>query len=869
MNLDDLHSDFQDHIERETRENIERGLSSDAARAAAMRKFGNVARVTEDTYAVWRCLWLERLLQDLRYALRGLRKSPGFTAAAIATLALGIGMNTVVFSVIDAVLLRPLPYPDAERLVWLANYSEQFKLEAVAGPDFFDWKERARSFDKMASYTFSGMTVGAGAESDEVGVATVSDGFLEITGARPAIGRLFTPRDRNALLLSHRYFARRFGGDPAVVGKTVTINGRPFEICGVLPEIFRFDLPLQSPNLDRRDIEAYIPETMTPQTQIRGQRMSILNVVARMKPGVRTGQALAELATIQADIARHDSSGFYRTLQLHVTPLQEQVVGGSRRGLLVLWAAVGFVLLIAFVNVANLMLGRATARRGEIAIRAAMGAGRARMAAQLMVEGLVLAIAGGAGGIAVARVALGAVMRFVGAAVPRLGESSLDMRVLAFTLLLSAATGLLFGIAPVFWLSEMNLAHVLKEGGRARSAGRMGMLTRRLLMAAELAVALVLLIGAGLMIRSSWRMNSRPAGFAPERILTMKISLLGPAYREKPAQLAYFEQVIDRLARTPGVEAAGIGNARLRGTIEAEGIRFPANQAPQTTYHTVSAGYFRALGMRLTAGRWLTDDEPDPVVAVNEALARQVFGAADPIGKRIRTGSAQGMVVSQSGSAAPMNTMATIVGVVADLRYTKLDAAPSPETYIPYRQASSTRGMDVVALTAGDPAALAPAARSAIAAIDPAQSVYDVETLEHALADSIAPRRFHLLLLGIFASVALVLAIVGIYGVMAYAVAQRSHEIGVRMALGAQRGEVVGMMVRQGMLVAACGMAVGVVAALALTRVMATLLFDVRPTDPATFAAVCGILAAAALLACCAPALRAARVDPTIALRYE
>jgi putative ABC transport system permease protein len=421
------------------------------------------------------------------------------------------------------------------------------------------------------------------------------------------------------------------------------------------------------------------------------------------------------------------------------------------------------------------------------------------------------------------------------------------------------ATGILFSLGPAISLSRANLAYVLKEGGAAVSAGAARISARRFLMAGELAVTLVLLAGAGLMIRSFWRMNAHPPGFAPESILTMKVALSGPQYRPRDAQIAYFERLLDRAAATPGVTAAGITNVPVRGIVRVKGIQFPPELTPKTTYHSVSAGYFQALGMRLVSGRWLADREPSPAVMINESFARAVFGQADPLGHRV-------IMPSASPGHEPLGT---IVGVVADLRYAKLDAPPAPETYVPYRLAVWVASMDIMVRTAHNASAMTGTVRKLVAGLDGTQPVYEVQTLEHALADTIAPRSFNLLLLGIFASVALVLAVVGIYGVMGYAVMQRTHEIGVRMALGARRGEVVRMVVRQGMTIAAAGIAVGAVAAFGLTRVMGSLLYEIAPTDAPTFGVVSSILAAAAFLACCLPALRASKVDPAIALRYE
>ncbi len=853
---DGLARDIQDHIELATRENMERGMAPAEARFAALRKFGNVGRVTEETYAVWHWMAIDRLRQDVRYTLRGLSRNPGFAAMAILTLALGIGMNTAVFSVVNAVLLRPLPYPDANRLVWVANRIERFHLEAVGGPDFLDWKEQARSFDRLAGYSYGGVTLGSGADAEQIGVASISPDFAWITGARPEAGRLFAPGDRHALLLTHKLFERRFGGDPSAVGRTVMLDRVPYTIAGVLSEGFQFTLPTDA---DSHDIEALRPSDVIPQNQTRGGRMSILNVVGRLKPGVTVSQAYAELDTIQRNMWRDDRSGFYKFMKLVVVPLQDRLVGNSRRALLVLLGAVGCVLLIACVNIANLLLARATVRQREIAVRAAIGAGRGRMIAQVMTEGMVLALAGVSVGLLLARFALAAVVRLGAQAVPRLGETTIDPRVLGLTLLVACGTGLLVGLGPALSLSRANLAEVLKEGGRTSSGGSAPLQAHRILTAGEVALAVVLLTGAGLLLRSFWRMNARPAGFAPDRTVSMRVSL----GRREAA-----DEVLARVAAVPGVEACGLSNARMRGFVEAEGIQFPPNQVPQTVFHTVSTGYFGAIGMRLVEGRWLTDHESEPVAMVNESFARRVFGDANPIGRRIRTGSG-GMNIDQGGAAMPRDTMAAIVGVVADLRYTKLDEEAGAEVYAPYRQANALRDVDVILRAERSPMTVAAAARRTVAAIDPTRPVYDLQTLEQALADSISPRRFNLLLLGIFAGAALLLALVGIYGVMSYTVTQRTHEVGVRMALGAGRQQVVRMIVRQGLLVAAAGMSAGVAAALALAGVIRGMLYEVAPSDPWTFAAVCGILSAAVAAACWVPARRAAGVDPMVALRYE
>ena len=855
-----LDRDIREHLEMEIRDNLERGMSPEAARSAALRKFGNVARIKEDTRAVWGWTRLEQILQDLRYAVRMLRKNPGFAAVATITLALGIGMNTAVFSVVNAVLIKPLRYPNAERLVWLADYYERehFKGEIVSSADFLDWKQQAQSFEKMAAYDYGNMTISINGNADQAMSATVTDDFWAITGAQPSPGRTFAPGERDVVILGRGIFERRLGSDPNIIGKSVTLGGRAVTVVGVMPPGFRFQFPQPGPSVtatEPTEFEAYEPDDMTPANQIRGR--NLVNVVARLKPGTSLQQAQAEMEAIQARIARENPQINYDIFTLRVVPLQERIVGNARRALLVLLAAAGFVLLIACANIANLLLARASSRQKEIAVRAALGAGRLRVVWQFLAEGVVLSILGGVMGLLLARWGIALMLRLGPQAVPRLAETSMDGRVLGFSFAVSLLTGLLFGCAPASVWSPRKLHHILKDGGWA-SSGSLGLNIRRLLVGGELALALVLLIGAGLMLKSFWRMNARPAGFEPENILVMRISLSGPNYRAMPEQLTYIEQALRRLEAAPGVEAAGIANTPVRSVVEIEGAPpFPPGQGPRTTYNTRSAGYFRAMGMRLVKGRWITDAEPNDVVMVNETFARVVFGASDPIGRRIH-------IPRQHSSP-----VAAIVGVASDLKTTKLDADAEPEVYVPYRQSIFVGRDDVVVKMAGNPLPMASALEELVSGIDRTQPVYHVQILEQALADSISPRRFNLFLLGVFAVVAVLLGAVGIYGVMSYMVTQRTQEIGVRMALGARPGEVLGMVVRQGMLVTAIGMACGLGASLALTRLMGSLLYDVTATDPSTFAVVCLALGAAALVACCAPAIKAARVDPIVALRYE
>src|SRR5580658_1279396 len=847
---DGLDDDISDHIEREARDNIERGMPPDEARHAAIRKFGNITRVKEDTREVWSRVWLEQLLQDIRYGFRMLLRYPGFAAVVILTLALGIGMNTAVFSVVNTVLLRPVAYPHPERLVWIAGYDPNISRDVADSPDFVYWRQHARSFSGMAAYGPQQAAMVTPKDALQVSGVAIAGDFWTLTGARPALGRLFGPQEQDTLVLTWDLFKNQFACDPHVVGRSVAVDGRSVTITGVLPMDFRFQFPMWWQSVEPRPVEAYFP---LPAKDMAGGR--IVNMVAALQPGVRVARALAELNVLQKRAQEGRPPQFIEpTAGLRVEPLAYKLTGAVRPALFVLLAAGSFVLLIAVLNIANVLLARATVRQREIAIRAAVGAGRARVIRQLLVESVVLALIGGGTALALARTALAILVRLSPNAIPRLQETSIDSSVLAFTLAVSIGTGILFGSGPALALWRTNLHDALKDGARTAGsgAGAAGMRLRGFLVAGELALAIVLLIGAGLMLKSFWRMYAHPPGFVPGSILTMKVRPAGPQYREEPAQQAYMRELLRRIESAPGVQAAGVSTWSL-----FEGVPFPIDTSPNRQ-HTIrlnaaSTGYLKALGVRLLRGRWLNDgDSSGNAVLLNESMARQAFGAVDPIGHRISTPDP-----------------ATVVGIVADLKYSQLDADPPAEIYLSYEQGPFFSGSSVAVRTAGDASAIAPAMRKLISGIDPTQPVYNVKTLEQALSDSIAPRRFNLFLLGTFAAAALLLALVGIYGVIAYSVAERTREIGVRMALGAQRYEVVRMVVREGMAMALAGLAVGLVGAWSLTHLISTLLYDVKANDLATFAAVAAALAATALLACTVPAIKAGRVDAKAALRYE
>jgi putative ABC transport system permease protein len=782
-----------------------------------------------------------------------LGRNPGLTAVMMGTLALAIGMNTAIFSVVHTALFRPLPYPGAERLVWLGVRSEREHRDIHVGRGAYRTWKGARSFEAMTAYGNDDLALVAGSEATQERIASVTGDFWPMTAGRTALGRLFADGEANSLVLSWSLFQRRFAGDASVIGRPVTINGNSFTVVGVLARDYRFAWPQQYE--DGREIDGYIaiPEPVMamphptptsiwePAMRRLGPAPYALHVVARLRDGIPMEQARAEMQTIYDTEARLRPGIDQNFLSFRFTTLQDKLSGGSRRALLVLMVAAGFVLLIACANVANLLLTRATARRREIAIRTALGAGKLRLIRQLLAESMLLSL-GGALGLALARWALDAIRAIAPHAVPGLAETTIDAPVLWFTLAASLATGLAFGLGPAFVLWRADVHEVLKSESGASGRGR----TRSLeaLAAVELALAIVLLTGAGLMLKSLWRMNTAPPGFTPEKILAMRITLSGPQYGAWPPKQQYTEELLRRLQSTPGVKAAGIHSGTMNTTVRVE------DRALFAAVRGVSQGYLRAMGAPLVQGAWPAEGSLFGVV-VNEAFARQAGGVV--AGKHIG-----GFILNE-----------TITGVVADFKASQLDANPPPEVYVPYERLPVNRSMRVMVRTAGSAAGVAPAVREQVRQIDPTQPVYEFQTLEQALSDSIAPRRFNLFLLGVFAATAVLLATIGIYGVIAYSVAQRTREIGVRMALGAGRMEIAAMVVRQGMTVAVAGIVVGLGASAALTRVMASLLYDVKPSDAPTFAAVAVLLGLTAMAACGGPALRAASVDPMVALRHE
>ena len=805
---------------------------------------------------------MDTLLQDLRFALRMLMKNPGFTAVAAITLTIGIGANTAIFSVVNAVLLRPLPYRDPARLMLVNESSKQVPDMSVSYPNFLDWRERNHVFEKTTALQPSQATLTGLERPERLGCWNVSADFLATLGTSPRLGRDFTAQDDRAgaepvAIVTDRLWRTRFGGDPGLVGRPLTLDGRSVVVVGVLPADFRVYYP---------EGDLFLPLGLNADRMQDRDNHPGIYVVGRLRAG----------ATIET--ARADMDGIARVLEqqypktntgnrVRMKPLADDVVGTIRPALVVLAVAVGFVLLIACANVANLLLARASTREKEIAIRRALGASRARVLRQVLTESTLLSLLGGGLGLLLATWLTDVLLSLVPATLPRLDEVRLDGAVLGFSLGLSLLTGLVFGIAPAWQASRSGLLEPLKEATRGSSSGRAQHRFRSVLVMGEIALALVLLTGAGLMARSFLSLSRVDPGFRPDDILSAQLVLPRVKYPESARILVFADKLLPAVEALPGVVSVGTVNPLpltgegWQNNFWVESRPIPTlGEVPNSDYHVVGGDYFGTMGIPLLRGRLFdAGDREDttPVALVNETMARRYWPHGDAVGQRMRTGPQE-----------DPNPWLTIVGVVGDVRQYGLDQELKTQFYRPQRQ-MPLRSMSLVVRTAADPAGLAAPLRGAVLSVDSDQPVYNVRTMASLLSDASAPRRLSLLLLGAFAATAVLLAGVGIYGVLAYSVTQRTHEIGIRMALGARRGDVLFMIFRQGLRMVLIGAALGVAAAFGLTRLMASLLFGVSPTDPATLAMVSAVLVGVALLACLVPARRASGVDPMIALRCE
>ncbi|MDQ5837637.1 MAG: ABC transporter permease, partial [Acidobacteriota bacterium] len=805
---------------------------------------------------------MRTLLQDVRYGLRAMSKSPGFTLVAVFTLALGIGANTAIFSVVSAVLLRPLPYPEAERLVYVGQqYGGEFS--GSGEPKFLFWREQSRSFEALACYSGyggAGGNLAGGREAEYVGGLRVSEDFFRALGVYPSMGRPFThdedtPGGPRVAILSDGLWRRSFGADRDLIGKTVQLNGQPLTVVGVMPPQFRFS----------SGADLFVPMRAQPRNNVDPNA----EVVGRLKPGVSLQQAQAELKVIAEKYRAAFPGQMMANESVGAEPYQDLFTEGVAKYLWIFLGAVSLLLLIACANVANLQLSRATARQREIAVRMALGASGGRIVRQLLTEGLLLALAGGAAGLLIAAWGMEVLTALIPQGfLPRVAEVRLDWRVLVFALAASVLTGLLFGAAPAWQARRTDVnASLKKSAGRGASArGRL----RGALVVAEVALSLVLLVGAGLLVRTFTNLLAVAPGFDPRGVLTFQVNLGGEHYNTTEKSAAFFRDALGRISRLPGVEAAAVTNRLPLDWQFNMPVNFPdkPEQGQSLQVRMITPDYFRVMKIDVRQGRAFDDgDNPSgqPVIVVNEAFAQKFYAGQGALGQRLYVGR---------GLDDPLRQ---VVGVVGDIKQQSLDRPAPPMVYVPVQQASDKllatmrtfNATNFVVRTTVEPSGLTPAIKREIAAVDPALPLSHVATMEEVAARSVNSQRFQMLLLASFAALGLLLAAVGIYGVMSYAVAQGTHEIGIRMALGAQAGGVLRLVVGRGMTLALLGMGVGIAASLALTRLMKSLLFGVSTTDPLTFVLYSSILAAVALLACLVPARRATKVDPMVALRYE
>ena len=800
------------------------------------------------------------MLNDFRYALRQLIKAPSFTIVAILTLALGIGACTAIFSVVNVVLLRPLDYPQPDRIVNIRETNlPQFPEFSVSPPNYIDWEKQTKSYEYLAAYSGSRVNLTGDGEPQQLLGVKATAHYFDVFGIKPVAGRFLLPEEdaqgkNHVVVLSYGFWQRVFGGGRDIVGRSIQLNGEPYQVVGVAP--FGFGLTSK--------VDAWLPMAFKPDETANDARGGhYISVVGRLKPGVTVAQARAELEVLASQLAKQypDSN---KGWGIFMMPIQDYTVRDVKPVLYTLLGAVGCVLLIACANLANLLLARATARSREISIRAALGAGRARLIRQLLTESVVLAVGGGIAGVILARWGLYALLALAPTSLPRISDIHLDSTVLLFSLALSVITGLVFGIAPALLAARTDVNEALKQGTRGSTEGGARGRLRSALVVIEVTFALVLLGGAGLLARSFMQLAHVDPGFNPENATLLRLSLPQKKYPEKDQQMAFTNALVERLKGLPSVQAVGVtqsmplvGDYVLGFNIEGRPHIDPAD-LPSTNYYSITPDYYRAMGIRLIRGRVFTpqDDARAPRVAIiNETMARQFFPNEDPIGKRINITNGP-------------DTWREIVGIVGDIKQYGVDKATSAQSYEPFAQVPFT-SLNVVVRTNGSPAALLGALRPAVYAVDKDQPVGAIRPLEEIMAESIARQRFAMTLLTVFSAVALIIAAVGIYGVMAYNVVQRTGEFGIRMALGAQQGDVLRLVLTQGGKLIGLGLAIGLLATLGASRAMGSMLFNTSAYDPVTLTSITLLLGAVALIACFFPANRATKVNPIEALRTE
>src|SRR6266540_1740720 len=856
----ELDDELRYHIEQQTEQNIRLGMNPEEARCAASKVFGGVEQAKEQSRDTRGVRWLEDLFQDLRYGARMLLKNPGFTLIAVLTLALGIGANTSFFSIVNSVLLKPLPYEHPDQLVQLWEAPRVGVRGASSPGAFLDWKEQSTSFESLSLLLNIDLNLTGEGEPDRISGVKMSASGLQILRARPMLGRVFAPDEdqpgrEKTIVLTHRLWQRRFGGDTNIVGRSIQLSDQDYTVIGVLPPRF---LPWDEP-------EFIIPSSVAPEDA--NQRAAHwLNVFGRLKAGLTVEQARAEVNALSARL-KPLYPPYKKNFVVNIATMQELMTGDIKPTLLMLLGAVGFVLLIACANVANLLLARALARRREMAIRAALGAGRWRVIRQLLTESVLLALIGASLGLLLAFWSVDALSHHTAVSLPRVQEVKLDLRVLGFALCVSLLSGLAFGLAPAVQASNPDLNETLKESGRGVQGSARNNV-RNLLIVSEVALALILLIGAGLLLNSFFRLSNVPPGVNPKNALTMQISLPDKKYPNVERRVAFYQQALERIKNIPGIEAAGVTKTMpLAGS--SPSIFFSIVDRPGqpesgylTDFDFCTPGYFQAAGIPLRTGR-LFDQSDRPVTArvvlINETLARQYFPNEDPLGKLIHLEVFTGKI----------DEGWEIIGIVGDVR--QRGQAQNASTCVYRPQAFSFGGSDghLVIRTTGTPMAMAESVRRAILEVDPAQPVANVRTMEDVLGASVAQRRLIMMLLSGFAGASLLLAAIGLYGVIAYGVSQRTHEIGIRIAMGGQARDVLQLVIGHGMKLALIGVGLGLIGSVALTRLLKTLLYGVSATDPITFTLIALLILCVALLACWIPARRATKVDPMITLRSE
>lgn len=811
---------------------------------------------------------METLLQDLRFGLRTLTKSPGFAVVALLTLALGIGANSAIFSVINAILLRPLAYKNPEQLVLINHNYQKISLKAsVSAFGFAHYRDNAKSFESLTAVTGWAANLTGEGEPERLTGQTVSANFFELLGANAAMGRTFAVGEdsegkNRVVVLSHGFWQRRFGGDQNILNKTLSLNGENYTVVGVMPPSFQYGREIGM------IVDLWSPIVFTPQ-QLSSNSITneFLSVIGRLRAAVSQQQAQAEMHNIAANLRQQYMQGADATnWDLLLTSFREQVVGDISTMLWIVMLVVGFVLLIACANVANLLLARAAARQKEIAVRTALGARRWRIIRQLLTESMLLSVVGGAFGLLIGYWGVKALVALNEDRIPRAHEISLDWKVLLFTFGVSIVTGVLFGIVPAIQTTKTDLHETLKEGGR-NAAATTKQWIRSSLVVVEIALALAVLVGAGLLVKSFLHVQQVNPGFNPEGMLTMHLSLPMTKYSEAPQRANFYKQVINDVRSLPGVQSVGavsvlpLSGGGSSGSFRIEGRDVPPGQSsPHGARWAATPDYFKTMGIPLIRGRYFEERdaaEALPVAIIDQSLAQKYWPNEDPLGKRI---------VFEGTRDNPL--WREIVGIVGHVKHTDLEGESRAQYYIPHQQRPQPN-MALVIRTPNDPNALAGSVRSVIKSADSDLPVFRVRTMDQFVADSMTQRKFALLLICVFACLALLLSAIGLYGVMAYSVTQRTHELGLRMALGAQASDVLKLVVKQGMLLAVVGLAIGVVGAIFLSRLMKTMLFNVSATDPLVFVAIALTLAAVALLACFVPARRATKVDPMVALRYE